>query len=112
MINYTNMIVDIKEIESEALGAILAGMDALSLHELADVFSRWAFEREWDGSNQAPDLSQDYEEMVVRMLDLGCSRYIIRFDDREYKKQNIPDEVEEEAEDNDDDDDEDDEIPL
>jgi hypothetical protein len=84
------MLVEIQSIDSEALGAILAGLDALGLPELTNVFARWAFELEW---HEIAAIPQDQLDLVIRVLDAGCRSYSMRFDQLEFTKREVVDEV-------------------
>lgn len=77
------MIVEIKNIDSEALGAVLKGLDEMGLGELTNVFARWAFELEWP---EIPEIAPEQLELVEQILNTGCTRYSMRFGDVELTK--------------------------
>jgi hypothetical protein len=92
------MIVEIKHIDTEALGAVLAGLDELGHQELTNIFARWAFELEW---LEVPDLGQERLELVSRCFDAACRSYSIRFTvdgtTHEFTKREVQDEIPEET---------------
>jgi hypothetical protein len=81
------MLVEIQNIDCEALGAILQGFDAIGLQELTNVFARWAFELDWP---EIAPIPKDKLALVIRMLDC-CRSYSMRFGEDEYTKRVVED---------------------
>lgn len=100
------MRVDIKYINTEALGAVLAGLDLMGLQELTNVFARWAFELDWA---EVSEIDREKLHLVSRCFDEASTSYSIQFTDGdgvtyEFTKRDVGDidrAVESEHEDND-----------
>lgn len=118
------MIIEIKDIKTDAMCVIVAGLREANMKDLAHCFMLWAFEIDPDSWDPVPHINDAGLSLLERILNETCRSYSLRLDDFELTRREImdlPEEIrrpadsanqDENKENKDDDDEEPDDLPL